>query len=465
MNLKRFTAILILACFNFTYVMPVFAITENNNKNNQQTVYNHKVKKSKKENDDYKYAYVNMDFWKKFNDDNLNHYIDLAIKQNYDLKMASLTVKEYYQNMKLQFANELPSVGVGISPAFVNVMGMQPDAFAVSVPAMFNYEVDLFLKNRDKTKSVKELYKASQDDERAAYISIASAVGNVYFNIVKLNEIIKYQEKIVNSRLDIYNMMLASNKEGIVSTADTVKANKAYVYGVSDLIDLKKSRAKLLDQFCVLIGEDPKNGENLAFTPLNQIKFTGTIPKSISSEVIVDRPDYLKAEKMIKKAGIDVRVAKKEFLPSINLTGLALLDVKNSMFSKETTLAALALGAMLPVFTGGSRIANLKLKKVQYDKMLENYYKTNLTAIQEVNDALASVKYDTDKLNEHIKQHQLETKDFGYTKDKYNQGVISRLDLVQMEENLLNVEKLINSTRSECYISYIGLYKAVGSKL
>ena len=73
--------------------------------------------------------------------------------------------------------------------------------------------------------------------------------------------------------------------------------------------------------------------------------------------------------------------------------------------------------------------------------------------------------YDNEKLNEHIKQHQLETKDFGYTKDKYNQGVISRLDLVQMEENLLNVEKLINSTRSECYISYIDLYKAVGSKL
>ena len=465
MNLKRFTAILILACFNFTYVMPVFAITENNNKNNQQTVYNRKVKKSKKENDDYKYAYVNMDFWKKFNDDNLNHYIDLAIKQNYDLKIASLTVKEYYQNMKLQFANELPSAGVGISPAFVNVMGMQSDDFAVNVPAMFNYEVDLFLKNRDKTKSVKELYKASQDDERAVYISVASAVGNVYFNIVKLNEIIKYQEKIVNSRLDIYNMMLASNKEGIVSTSDTVKANKAYVYGVSDLIDLKKSRAKLLDQFCVLIGEDPKNGENLAFTPLNQIKFTGTIPKEISSEIIVDRPDYLKAEKMIKKAGIDVRVAKKEFLPTINLTGLAALDVKNSMFSKETTLAALALGAMIPVFTGGARVANLKLSKVKYDKMLENYYKTNLTAIQEVNDALASVKYDNEKLNEHIKQHQLETKDFGYTKDKYNQGVISRLDLVQMEENLLNVEKLINSTRSECYISYIDLYKAVGSKL
>ena len=461
MNIKKFTAICLVACFCLTYVMPVYAITEKSNKNN---AYQYKVKKGKKETDDYKYAYVNMDFWKQFNDDNLNNYIDLAVKQNYDLKMASLTVKQYYQNMKLQFANELPTVAVGVAPAVLNVPSMK-DNFAVNVPAVFNYEADIFLKNRDKTRSIKELYKASQDDERAAYISIAAAVGNVYFNIVKLNEIIKYQEQIVSSRLDIYNMMLASNREGLVSTSDTVKANKAYIAGVSDLIELKKARTKLLNQFCVLIGENPYEGENLAFTALNDINFSGTIPEEISSEIITSRPDYLKSEKMIKKAGIDVRVAKKEFLPTINLTGFAFLDATHSMFSKETTIAALAAAAMLPIFTGGSRIANLKLKKVQYDKMLDNYYKTNLTAIKEVNDALASVKYDQDKLNEHLKQYDLEKKDFGYTQNKYDQGIISRLDLVQIQENLLNVEKLINSTRSECYISYIELYKAVGSKL
>lgn len=461
MNIKRLTSICVLACFCFTFVMPAYAI---NDKSNKQQVYQHKVKKGKKETDAYKYAYVNMDFWRQFNDDNLNNYINLAIKQNYDLKMATLAVKQYYQNMRLQFANELPTVAVGIAPALVNAPILK-DNYAVNVPAIFNYEADIFLKNRDKTRAIKELYKASQDDERAAYISIASAVGYVYFNIVKMNEVIKYQEQIVSSRLDIYNMMLASNREGLVSTSDTVKANKAYIAGVSDLIELKKARTKLLNQFCVLIGENPNEAENLAFTQLNDIKFSGSIPEEISSEIITSRPDYLKAEKMIKKAGIDVRVAKKEFLPSINLTGFAFLDAAHSMFSKETTIAALAAAAMLPVFTGGARIANLKLKKIQYDKMLENYYKTNLTAIKEVNDALASVKYDQDKLNEHVKQYELEAKDFGYTQNKYDEGIISRLDLVQMQENLLNVEKLINSTRSECYISYIELYKAVGSKL
>ena len=462
MKKKRIITYLLLACFCFANVMPVFAITERASVNK---VYTHKVKPDKVASNDYKYEYVNLDFWKNFNDQNLNRYIVLAVENNYDLKIASLNVKEYYQNTKLQFASELPSATIGFSPAYYHMPGASNET-AFSFPAVVNYEADIFLKNRDKTRSSKKLYEASKLDERAAYISIASAVGTTYFNIVKLNEIIDYQEKIVKSRYDIYNMMLESNKEGIVSTSDTVKANKSYVYGVSDLIELKKNKVKLLNQLAVLIGENPENIDKLAITPLKDINFTGIIPREMSTEVIINRPDYLKSEKMVEKAGIDVRIAKKEFLPSINLTGLALLNATSGgMFSSQNALWALAAGAMLPVFTGGSKIATLKLKKVQYDKVLESYYKNNLTAIQEVNDALASVKYDGDKLNENIKQHKLEKKDYLCTRDKYNQGVISKLDLIQTEENLLTVEKLVATSRSECFVSYIELYKAVGSKI
>ena len=55
-------------------------------------MFQHKVKRNKKYNDEYKYTYVNLDFWKSFNDENLNNYIKLAIKNNYDLKIATLNV-------------------------------------------------------------------------------------------------------------------------------------------------------------------------------------------------------------------------------------------------------------------------------------------------------------------------------------------------------------------------------------
>lgn len=463
--MKKILAAIVLTSLTGMTFMPALAVQEVNN--NVPKQYKSMVKKSKKVSDDYKYAYVNMDFWSQFNDEILNGYIDKAVKNNYDLKMASLNVKEYYENVKLQFSNELPKLTAGYSPNYVKMPGSSDADWIFATPAIASYEADIFLKNRDKTKSVKKLYEASQFDERAAYISVASAVGTTYLNIVRLDKIVDLQKEIVELRKEIYDLMLKRNREGITSTADTVKANKALVAGETDLIEYQKQRDFLLHQLAVLIGESPANAEELTRTSYDKIVFSGNIPSEISSDVIVQRPDYLKAEKMVEKAGIDVRVAKKEFLPSFNIMGLALFNASNigSSWTTKNMLASIGAAGMLPLFTGGSLTANLRLKKTEYERVLQNYYKTNLTAIQEVNDALVSVKKDTEKMERTQKQADLEKTDFMYNRDKFNQGVISKLDLIQFKENLLSIDKLVAQQNIECMVDYIGLYKAAGSKL
>lgn len=464
-KLKKILAAIVLTSLTGMTFMPALAVQEVNN--NVPKQYKSMIKKSKKVSDDYKYAYVNMDFWSQFNDEILNGYIDKAVKNNYDLKMASLNVKEYYENVKLQFSNELPKLTAGYSPNYVKMPGSSDADWIFATPAIASYEADIFLKNRDKTKSVKKLYEASQFDERAAYISVASAVGTTYLNIVRLDKIVDLQQEIVELRKEIYDLMLKRNREGITSTADTIKANKALVAGETDLIEYQKQRDFLLHQLAVLIGESPANAEELTRTSYDKIVFSGNIPSEISSDVIVQRPDYLKAEKMVEKAGIDVRVAKKEFLPSFNIMGLALFNASNigSSWTTKNMLASIGAAGMLPLFTGGSLIANLRLKKTEYERVLQNYYKTNLTAIQEVNDALVSVKKDTEKMERTQKQADLEKTDFMYNRDKFNQGVISKLDLIQFKENLLSIDKLVAQQNIECMVDYIGLYKAAGSKL
>lgn len=463
--MKKILAAIVLTSLTGMTFMPALAVQEVNN--NVPKQYKSMIKKSKKVSDDYKYAYVNMDFWSQFNDEILNGYIDKAVKNNYDLKMASLNVKEYYENVKLQFSNELPKLTAGYSPNYVKMPGSSDADWIFATPAIASYEADIFLKNRDKTKSVKKLYEASQFDERAAYISVASAVGTTYLNIVRLDKIVDLQQEIVELRKEIYDLMLKRNREGITSTADTIKANKALVAGETDLIEYQKQRDFLLHQLAVLIGESPANAEELTRTSYDKIAFSGNIPSEISSDVIVQRPDYLKAEKMVEKAGIDVRVAKKEFLPSFNIMGLALFNAANigSSWTTKNMLASIGAAGMLPLFTGGSLTANLRLKKTEYERVLQNYYKTNLTAIQEVNDALVSVKKDTEKMERTRKQADLEKTDFMYNRDKFNQGVISKLDLIQFKENLLSIDKLVAQQNIECMVDYIGLYKAAGSKL
>lgn len=464
---KRITALLI-ASFILTEIAPIaYAIGDKTNTKAPKKVSISKSHKQRAKSDNFKYEYINYKWWNNFEDEILTGYIDRAIKNNYDLKMATIAVDEYYQAVKIQFANELPSATVGFSPAYTKMPGQSSADWSFATPAFVNYELDLFLKNHDKTKSSKKQYEASLQDERAAYISIASAVGTTYLNIVKLDKMIELQEEIVKDREIIYNLMLLRNKEGLTSTADTVKANKSYIAGNTDLTELKKQRTKLLNQLCVLIGENPNNAENIARVTYEQLNFTGNIPTEISTEVISQRPDFIKAEKLLEKAGIDVRVARKEFLPTFNITGIALFLAGDlgSAWTTKNALAALAGGAMLPLFTGGRRIANLKLKKDAYERLLNNYHKTNLVSIQEINDALATIKLDEEKYTDMKKQAELERKDFGYSQDKFNQGVISKLDLTQVKENVLFTDKAVVNDKINCLVNYIGLYKAVGSKL
>lgn len=463
---KKITA-LILACLVIGEIAPsaCFAIGSKNNETKKISIS--KSHKQREKSDEFKYDYINYNWWSNFNDALLTGYIDKAIKNNYDLKMATIAVDEYYQAIKIQFANELPSAGVGFSGGYSKMPYTTSSDWGLSTPAFASYELDLFGKNHNKTQMAKKDYEGSLQDERAAYISIASAVGTTYLNIVKLDKMIELQEQIVQDRKLIYDLMLARNKEGLTSTADTVKANKSYIAGNSSLTQYKKDRTKLLNQLAVLIGENPNNAEKLTRTQYSALNFSGAIPAEISSDVVMQRPDYIKAEKMVERSGIDVRVARKEFLPTINIGAVALFLANDfgSLWTTKNALTMLGGGLNLPIFTGGRRIANLKMKKDVYERVLNDYYQTNLTAIQEINNALVSIKLDEEKYTDTEKQAKLERENFGYSTNKFNQGTISKLDLVQDKENVLYTDQMAVNDKINCLVNYIELYKVTGTQI
>ena len=457
--MKRFITLAIIASLGVSYTAPAFAIQEVQ-KQNYKVIKTEKIKKTEN-----KYDYINLDWWQNFNDTYLNEYIIKAVENNKDLKMASLTIDEFYQNVVAQRSAQMPTVNAGFLPGYSDLGLGASDSYAF--PIFASWELDIYGKNSNKTDSVRKLWESSILNERAAYISIASAVGSTYINIVKLDAQIDLQEDIVNLRKEIFEMMELSNKEGLVSTSDLVKANQAYVIGVTNLTEMKKNRSKLLHQLAVLTGDSPENIEEYSRIDYKKLVFTGKLPETVASEIIMQRPDYLKAEKMLEKAGIDVKVARKECLPAINLGGLVLFNAQNigSLFTTTNALWGLGGGLLHPVFAGGRLKANLKAKKIAYERSIKNYEKVNLTSMQEVNDTLVSINMDKEKLAKQKEVQVLEQKDFELTKLKYAEGVIAKLDLNQKEENLLNVNKMVYSSEFDCMIDYISYYKAVGAKI
>ena len=108
---------------------------------------------------------------------------------------------------------------------------------------------------------------------------------------------------------------------------------------------------------------------------------------------------------------------------------------------------------------------NYKINKNKYEQTLLNYQKTNLIAIQEVNDSLSVLKLDNEKHIKNLKTFEMEQKDFIFTEKKYEQGIISLLDLLQKKEALLSIEKMVTTSKTDCLINHISLYKAVAGNL
>ena len=163
--MKKILTLAILVGLAGANTLPVIAIDDTNNK----TTVKHSIfkKKQKKDFNQYKFDYVNYEWWKGFNDEYLSAYIEKAILNNHDLRASSFMTQEYYQAMKMQFSQELPQVGGNFSPAYVKMpMTTQAD-WTFAVPLYAVYEVDFLLKNRDKTRSARKSWEASLQDERA----------------------------------------------------------------------------------------------------------------------------------------------------------------------------------------------------------------------------------------------------------------------------------------------------------
>ncbi len=461
LTLSIFTSILLSLSLPYSY-----AITDTNGGQNFKKESKLFKNKNKVEEETRILDYINYDWWRKQNDSLLEKYIELALEKNNDIKIAALNIEIAKNSVTIARADQLPSLSISPSPVLMKMPYQTKSQSSFSLPIIASYELDLFGKNWDKTKSSKKLLESTKFNTQTSDIAVVSMVGATYYNIVKFDELIKNQEKLVKERGEIFRLMKISNKEGITSTSDLILAEKNYVLAQNDLLDYKKYRQNALNALAVLIGDSAENSKNYERISYNGLNDNFNIPNEISSEIIVNRPDYKAAEKQLEAAGIDIRVAKKEFLPTIDILGLVTFIAQSGVdMGWNTAVAALGAGASLPIFTGFKRVANLKISKAKYQQLLQKYEKTNLTAIQEINDSLYNLKSDNDKYINNKKALEIQNKDYELTQSKFNKGVISKLDLLQHEETLLYVKQLTTTAKMDCFIDKISLYKATGAKI
>lgn len=413
---------------------------------------------------------LNTDFFNRFNDNYLNFYIDQALENNHELKKAGQVVEQYRQQAKYSFGNELPSFSVsanylGIKVPRLDNFQLRENAFIL--PFMANYEADILLKNRDKTRSAKKAYEAARYEEKAVYLSLLSDVASVYVNILEYDELIKIQKENVG----IYTKLLAADNKkyarGVINSTQLNNTAKQLENTRNNLEKLEKEQEILLMQLALLSGMPAESTKDLKRGSITNFEYSGKIPDEVLSDVIFARPDVMAAETKLERAKIDIRVARKEFLPAFNITGIWLFNTiaPGRFFSWDASLAALLAGATQDIFAGGRKAANLRMKKAKYEELFEDYKQTDLEAVKEVNTSLCLIKHDTTIENNTLKKINYEYKNLTDSQKRFNRGVISYPEYLLDISELLQVKSDAVQAKNQRLVNYFTLYKAVGGKL
>lgn len=413
---------------------------------------------------------LNIDFFKNFNDENLNCYIQQALDNNHDLKKAGHVVEQYRQQTKYSLGKELPSLSVsanylGIKVPELDNFQLKDNAFIL--PFMASYEADFLLKNRDKTKAVKKSYEAIQFREKAIYLALLTDVATVYTNILQYDDLIEKQTEVLKNQQEILTRSNKKFERGVIDLTELNNAKKMVETSKSNLEKLQKERETAMMQLAVLTGNSSSNIADMKVGDLDNFEYSGNIPEEISSDVIFARPDVKMAETNLEKAKIDVRVAKKEFFPRFNIVGVWAFNTiaPGTFFSWESSLAAILAGATQDIFKGGMKVANLKIQKAKYEELFEDYNQTNLDAVKEINTALCIIKHDR-KIEDNTKSElSYEEQNFNNTQKKLKQGIISEPEYLTEENNLIKAQTDYTQAKTQRIVNYFTLYKAVGGQL
>ena len=430
--------------------------------------------RTKKNTPDYRMEYLNINWWEKYKDPVLTDYITTAFKNNQDLKIATLNVKQSEQVVKMAFAGQLPQLGfqgdlfrdfTSSTVKFGDVVIPDYKQSNFFLPLTMSYEIDIWGENYLKTKAIKKQLEIVKQNERASYISLTSAVAAQYFNLIKFDQLIKDQQALVKLQSEIVHLEEIKYKNGLCPVTELMDEKQLLTQLKSELNVYVDKRLIIARELGVLTGLREKDLSEMARSDYSKIALL-PLPDAINAEVIQYRPDYLKAEDYIEKIGIDAKVARRDFLPKFVLYGQVGFSSYNlnNVFGSHTFKSLAGVMPSLDLFTGGAKMARLRWTKLELEKAQQMYEKTILTSIQEVNDSLGGAKTREANYKESVKHYNLENEKYALADKKFNIGAKSNLDLMKDTERLLVADKDKVSCQVNYLLSTLDIYKAVGGK-
>ena len=397
-----------------------------------------------------------------FADARLQATIELALKNNRDLRVAALNVELVRAQYRIQRSTQFPALS---AVAAGELRGTTDDVTQVySLGASVSYELDLFGRLKNARSAALEAYLASAEAHRAAHIALVGEVATQYLVARSFEEqlaIAKQTLALVRESAEVTKRLL---EQGQRSELDLRSAEGQIEAARSEVARLTRLRAQAEHALVFLVGVPALPAALPAPVPLETTLLVEDLSPGLPSEVLLRRPDVLAAEHDLKAANANIGVARAAFFPSISLTAFG--GIASTALSSLFTGGAVfwTAGATLaqPLFTGGRLRATLDVATVRKQIEVARYELAIQNAFREVADALAARTALEEQLTAQIARVEAETKRYAISEQRYQAGIESYLVVITAQRDLYVAQQQLIDTRLSRATNLVALYRALG---
>lgn len=402
-----------------------------------------------------------------FTDPRLQQLIELALRNNRDMRIAALNLEQARAQFQIQRSGLYPSVG-GVASANrgnSQVTGDLGNTFTVGL-AVSAWELDFFGRINSLKEAALAQYLASDEGRQAFELTLVTNVAQGWLALMADEELLNISRRTLSTREESIKLAKLRFDAGFSSELDYRQAESLTEAARATLAQQQRQRALNENALALLLGQPVPapllvslEGAKLAdATPM------ADIPAGLPSDLLVRRPDIRAAEQQLIAANANIGAARAAFFPSISLTaqfGTVSNDLSN-LFKSGTWGFNVGPSLNLPLFTGGRLTANLQSAQAGRDIAVAQYEKSIQTGFKEVSDALASRSTLAEQARAQSAQAKAERQRFYLSDLRYRNGVASYLDLLDAQRTLFALEQADVQVRLAQLLNQISLYKALG---
>lgn len=399
-----------------------------------------------------------------FIDERLKRLIDVALKNNRDLRVAVLNIEQARATYGIRRADLWPSVGLGATGT------RQPRTGGDGISSVYTvglqvtaYELDLFGRVHSLSQAALAQYLGTEEGRKAAQISLISGVATTYLNLIADDELLGLTRETLKTREESFKLSKLKFDNGAASELDYRQNESLLEAARVTLAQLTRQRAQDENALVLLLGQ-PLPADLPPPLAMSEQRLASDLPAGLPSEVLARRPDVRQAEQQLIASNANIGAARANFFPRISLTasaGTASTEL-NGLFKSGSSAWSFMPQIVLPIFDAGRNQASLDVARVSREIAVAQYEKSIQSAFREVQDALAGRATLGEQARAQLAQANAEQVRFKLADLRYRNGAASYLDVLDAQRSLFAAQQAVVQVQAAQVQNLVTLYKVLG---